>query len=381
MASNRIAALIGMPDVSAHMDLDELRQEVLDKITVSDLLSSYGHKFRKGGGRNELQSKECPRRQDHSSPDAFRFNVVKKRWQCFPCNATGDVFTYVAEMERLDCVSDWRAVLQRSAEIAGVTVTIATPEERARRVEELRAHRLARQQQVDAEEQDQDRRAIQTATAYWNAMRLCDADGERYLGTRGITPSHVVQLGTRLRFDGADHPHRDRWSSDSAPSLALYNLQTNQLDGVVRRRLPSAIEADTSDTRKTKAPTLTGCRGSGAMGNPLSAIRRGQDVIATEGIVDSITSMIAWPDAITIGSNGTGPLANLLAEIARRVVAARGRLLLVPHADEKRQGEDAMRPGVRAAIGAGLRIGFNLKLVDLGTAKDLNEAWTQGWRP
>lgn len=369
-----------MPDDATLPD-HNLRDEVAEKIEVRALLAAYGVKFKNGGGRNELQSKECPRRQDHSTPDAFRFNVIKKRWQCFPCNASGDVFTYVAEMENLDCKSEFPAILKRAAEIAGVTTTIVSAEERVRRAKEMRDQRVARQIQIDAEERDEEYRATSTATAYWNAMRLCDADGERYLRTRGLTPSNVVQLSGRLRFDCSDHPRRDRWSSDGSPSLALYNLQTNQLDGVVRRRLPDVIDLDHEDKRKTKAPTLTGCRGSGAMGNPLSAIRTGCDVIATEGIIDSVTSMIAWPDAVTIGSNGTGPLANVIGEIARRVVAVRGRLLLVPHADEKRQGEDAMRPGVRAAVGAGLRIGFNLKIVDLGSAKDLNEAWTQGWRP
>lgn len=370
-----------MPDDATHTDRNDLRDEVAEKIEVRALLSAYGVKFKAGGGRNELQSKECPRRQSHSTQDAFRFNTIKKRWQCFPCNASGDVFTYVAEMESLSCKSDFPTILQRAAEIAGVTTTIVSAEERARRADEMRDRRVARQIQIDADEQDQEQQAAAIATTYWNAMRLCSADGERYLGTRGISPSHIIQLSGRLRFDCGDHPSRDRWSSDGAPSLALYNLQTDHLDGVVRRRLPDVIEIDHEDKRKTKAPTLTGCRGSGAMGNPLSQIKSGCDVIATEGIIDSVTSMLAWPDAITIGSNGTGPLANVISEIARRVVAVRGRLLLVPHADEKRQGEDAMRPGVRAAISAGLRIGFNLKLVDLGSAKDLNEAWTQGWRP
>jgi len=357
--------------------LGDLRDEVAEKITVKELLGAYGVKYRKGGGRNELQAKECPRRRDHGDY-VFRFNESSKRWQCFTCAAKGDAFTYVAEMEGLDCKRDWPEVLARAARIAGVTPSAEPPQVRQRRIDELRERRAAREQAEHEQAEVDDHKAITIASAYWRALPARHPDGERYLRRRGFTEADIERLSGRVRFDRADLPFRDGWSSDGAPSLAIYDLRGRGVAGVVRRRLPEEIERD---GRVVKAPTLTGCQGSGAMGSPLEDITRSRDVVITEGIADTITAMVAWPGATVIGANGIGPLPTVIAHAARLVRERRGRMLLVPHADDKRQGGIAATAGMRAATSAGLRPGFDVELVELVDAKDLNDAWTSGWRP
>lgn len=349
----------------------ELRDEVLEQISVRDLLSAYGFHHRRGGGKNELQSKECPQRSDHSD-FVFRFNEQNKRWQCFTCASRGDVFTFIAEMEGLSCRDDFPAVLAKAAEIAGVVPSITPPEERARRLADLRAARAERERSQQAEAEADDARAITTASTYWNTLPLRHPAGERYLARRGL------QIHPLIRFDISAHPDRDSWSSDGAPSLAIHDLRNRGISGVVRRRLPDVVA---SDDRGVKAPTLTGCHGNGTMAYPLSSITDDRDVVVVEGIADTMTALFAWPEAIQFGANGIGPLPTIIQLAARAVRAHHGRLILIPQADQRRQGEQAVIPGAKAALAAGLRLGADLVIVDLGRAKDLNDAWCAGWRP
>jgi hypothetical protein len=361
--------------MSALGDLRDLRDEVAEKITAHDLLAAYGVTYRKGGGRNELQAKQCPRRRDHSD-FGFRFNEASKRWQCFPCGIGGDAFTFVAEMEGLDCKTDWRRVLARAAEIAGVTPNTEPTADRRRRMEQLRADRTARDLADRAQAEASDTKAISTASAYWRALKLRDPAGEQYLAQRGVPD--IARMNGRVRFDRTDLPGRDGWSSDGAPSLAIYDLRGRGVAGVVRRRLPSVVERD---PRPVKAPTLTGCQGGGTMAYELADITAGRDVVVTEGIADTITALAAWPAAVVLGANGVGPMPNVVGLAARRVKQHRGLLYVVAHADERRQGETAVIPCTRAALDAGLRMESDLILVDLGNANDLNDAWISGWRP
>jgi len=350
----------------------DLRDEVLEQIQVRELMSAYGFHYRKGGGKNELQSKECSQRSDHSD-FVFRFNEQNKRWQCFTCGTKGDVFTFIAEMERLSCRDDFPAVLARAAEIAGVVPSIVPPEDRARRTEEIRAARAERERSQLAESEADDARAIAAASAYWNALPPAHPAGERYLAKRGLA------LHPLIRFDFANHPSRDTWSSDGAPSLAIHDLRDRGVSGVVRRRLPTVVDACTRGG--VKAPTLTGCHGNGTMAYPTSAISDDRDIVVTEGIADTMTALFAWPEAVILGANGVGPLPTIIQHAARAARQHRGRLLLVPHADQRRQGELAVIPGARAALAAGMRLGADLIIVALGRAKDLNDAWCAGWRP
>lgn len=116
------------------------------------------------------------------------------------------------------------------------------------------------------------------------------------------------------------------------------------------------------------------------MAYALEEIEAEHDVIVTEGIADTVTALVAWPQAVVLGANGTGPLPALIDEIAKRVARARTRMFLVPHADERRQGEIAVVAGIERAISAGLRLGYDVNIIDLGHDKDLNDAWCTGWR-
>jgi hypothetical protein len=354
---------------------DGLRNEVAEKVSVKQVLDAYGIQYRRGGGRNELESRECPSRADHGAL-VLRFNEKKKLWRCWSCNTSGDVFAFVAAIEGWDCKTEWARVLARTAEIAGVVPSIVPAEERAQRLEVFRQARAERERAAVVTAEREDAAAIARASTYWGALPLRHAVGEAYLDRRGV--AEVVERGGLVRFDRPDAPGRDRWSSDGAPSLAVYDLRGRGISGVVRRRLPAFVERD---PRGVKAPSLTGCRGSGTMAYALTEIERGRDVVVTEGIADTITALVAWPDAVVLGANGTGPLPAVIQASARHVARLGVRLLVVPQADEQAQGQDAVTAGLADALAVGLRPGYDLMVVELGHAKDLNEAWCAGWRP
>jgi hypothetical protein len=351
------------------------RNEVAEQITVKALLDAYGLRYRRGGGRHELESNECPARTDHGS-FVFRFNEKKKLWQCLGCATRGDAFGFVAAMEGWDCKADWARVLEQTAQIAGVVPSTVSPQERAQRLAVFRQARADRERAEREAAEREAAAAIARATGYWEALPSRHGAGERYLDRRGV--GNVVELHGRVRFDRTDAPGRDHWSSDGAPTLALHDLHGRGISGIVRRRLPDVVAAD---PRGVKAPSLTGCRGSGTMAHALAEIEPGRDVVVTEGIADTITGLVAWPEAVVLGANGTGPLPTVILESARCVARARGRLFVVPHADERGQGEHAVSAGTKGALAAGLRAGYDLVVVELGNAKDLNDAWCAGWRP
>ena len=112
---------------------------------------------------------------------------------------------------------------------------------------------------------------------------------------------------------------------------------------------------------------------------PGSLEGRAREVVLTEGVMDSITARLAWPYAIVLGAHGAGNMPKV-ARVAAPLVAKLGtRMLVVPHQDKS--GIESARAACVSALDAGLSIRKGtLRIVKTGE-KDLNDAWTRGWRP
>jgi hypothetical protein len=89
--------------------------------------------------------------------------------------------------------------------------------------------------------------------------------------------------------------------------------------------------------------------------------------------------VLAFPGCVVVGANGAARMPHVAAAIAPRLVAARGWLLIVPHADGG-TGEDWAAKAVIAAEQAGLKLDESIHLVDLGAHKDLADAVQAGWQ-
>lgn len=359
---------------NATCDRDDLKREIVERIDVRHLLLTYGCKIKRGGGRNEWQSPDCPHER-HKDADAFRFNEVKKRWQCFKCNVDGDVFTFIALAEGLDCQRDFLRVREIAASIADVDLNAhRTPEWQAAREQRERQREQRFREQMEREERDA-ANAQQRAAGYWDSLLVRHDGGERYLASRGLQASHLVDV---VRFDHVGAAFADPFTADGSPSLRVFDFDHGNVCGIVRRRIPPIAGYKPS----VKAPTLTGTMGTGTMGHRIQDIEPGGEVKVTEGIMDTLTSVDVFPEAVTLGANGTSVLPKVIFYAARRVRQLGARMTIYAHVDAKQQGEKAVLQGVKMAESLGMRFGVDIRVAELGKAKDLNEAWaSRKWRP
>ena len=325
--------------------------EVRHALTARRVLDYYQHPTRRGG-RDELESSACPRRGDHSRR-AFTINLQSGLWRCYPCAIQGDAIALVAEFERIDIRAAFPAVVARAAEIAGVTAQAIPDAERARRREAWRLERQRAEQAAAAQRARRDAEAIPTATRYWAACEHEHARGAQYLAERGLG-------------DAARLVRYDRGS----PAIPLHT-SSGDVRNVVRRRLPELGEP--------KTPGLRDCPTAGTLLGQLAQIRPGVPVVVTEGVADTITAALAWPDGTILGAHGACNLPAVARAAALRAAAVRAPLVLAPHDDAT--GRSAAIEAAHAAIAAGLSLRDGSLVVIRHGEKDLNDAWRSGWRP
>ena len=329
--------------------------EVKSALTAATALSFYGWKFKRSG--DELESAACPQRADHSRR-ALVVNANTGRWQCFPCATAGDLFDFVAAVERLSVRADFPAVLAKAAEIAGVGPSALSAQERAER----RLAWEAKQRQAEEHEAEQRRlrdiAAVPLATAYWESLPSKSSRGFDYLCERRV--QDAILCADLIRFDP---------KHDGSPAIRLFS-STGAVRNVVARRLPELGEP--------KTPGLYQCPSAGTLVDSVTRIEADRDVVLTEGVMDSITARLAWRDAVVLGAHGAGNLPKVAQVAAPLVARARARMLLVPHRD--RRGYETALEACTHAVEAGLSMSKGtLRIVDHGQ-KDLNDAWQRGWR-
>lgn len=316
------------------------------------VLDFYGWKVRRSG--DELESAACPSRSDHSRR-ALVLNANTGRWQCFPCGTSGDLFDFIAEVERL---SDFPSVLEKAAEIAGVGPSQLSDDERRARLEAWQKKQAALEEQERQQKLERNRAAVPIATSYWERLLPSHERGLSYLASRYV--DEVVEIADCVRFDPAH---------DGSPSVPLYN-SAGEVHNVVARRLPELGEP--------KTPGLYRCPSPGTLVGSVTQIESGRDAVVLEGVFDSITARLAWHHAAILGAHAAGNLPKVVQVAAPIVVAKRGRMLIVPHRD--RRGLEVAREAGVIAIEAGLSLRKGtLAIVDHGH-KDLNDAWKAGWR-
>jgi hypothetical protein len=292
------------------------------------------------------------------------FCIGTRGWTCKACGAKGDLMNLLARLASLDVRHDFACVLQLAAAVTGVDAGQLPGEQRAQRVAELRRADEAQREAERVLVQRQRLAARARAGRLWCRLALDHPRGRLYLEQRGLDVDALVRRGV-ARFQ------RFGWRRSDAPgdpTVALYDWDGVCLN-LVRRRVA---------TDEPKAPGQRSMPTDGTLIGRVVQIRPGRDVILTEGVVDSLTAVLAWPDAVVLGAHGAGHLARV-AGVAAPVIRARGsRLLIVPHSD--RVGQDAAVVAATRALDAGLSIGRDLELLELGD-RDLNEAWRAGWRP
>ncbi len=198
----------------------------------------------------------------------------------------------------------------------------------------------------------------------WERCSLRSSAGETYLRARGLDGVVLAERGL-VRF----HP------KSNAPMVPLFDLAIGAaMVNVVRRSLPRDVTAGAPKTfGMRECPTM------GTLVGNVDDIRQGGEVVVVEGVIDSLTAASAWPHATVLGAHGALRIPDVVEEAAARARAKRARLLLAVHADET--GTSYAREAALRALKIGMRLDRDLLLVDHGDAKDLNDAWVDGWRP
>jgi hypothetical protein len=143
----------------------------------------------------------------------------------------------------------------------------------------------------------------------------------------------------------------------------MYDDKGQVLNVELRRRFPQGDAA--------KTPVLYGCPVHGTFVNSLADVTHERIVVVVEGMTDALTARLAWPDVVVLGAHSAGMFATVVEAAARRQPA---RLFAVP--DNDKAGRAALDDArARADV-----LKIPLEVVEVG-AKDLNQAWCDGWRP
>jgi hypothetical protein len=330
---------------------DQIRLE----LGIERVMDQYGLKGVKRGGWYRL--KQCPKCLEKSSSEAIAIQATSGRWlhhgreRNAGGECSGDLFSLVAACEGLDARKDFRTVLDRCAQVAGISAEVSDPESE-RRIQE----RLRQREAEERADQLMRQQAAVSAAAYWDTLFLRHDDGEKYLGRRGLSPSRLI-AAQAVRFNS----HGDicvaiRNASSTVTTVATRHLEPGDRPKVLVRK---------------------GTSTAGGMIDTVADIHHGRDVVVVEGVVDALTARLAWPDAVVLGANGAGNIAPLVRSALSRVKLARSRLILVPHADVA--GIRAVTAAAQAAVAVGLQLDCDLSVVDL-PCPDLNDAWCAGWR-
>jgi hypothetical protein len=337
---------------AGRIEIDDVRSALSAQLVVD----AFGWKVRREGA--ELVSSACPARADHSR-EAFKINSATGRWQCFVCGTAGDLFDFIAGVERWSVRDDFAKVLAKAGEIAGVGPSIADETERAAKRAEFAKRRAEAELRDQEERARRDSQAVPTATAYWNQLPTTHERGLQYLAQRAVDEVREC-FPDLVRFDP---------KHNGSPAIKLYSSD-GSIRNVVARRVPELGEP--------KTPGLKDCPTAGTFINAICQIETDRDVVITEGVVDSLTARLMWHEAIVLGAHGAGNLAKIGSIAAKSAALARTRIIIVPHQDKT--GWETAMAVCRLAVDAGLSFRRGtLHIVQHGH-KDLNDAWRAGWR-
>jgi hypothetical protein len=340
---------------------DHVRNELKAALAraVEDIFERHGARFR-GQGRNRRTS-TCPlRAEPHSRWDAVRV-TADGLWRCEPCGKGGDVFHALAGFLNLDAEKDFPERARAGAELIGfVLEEPADPAEARRRreaFEKAHAERAAARRDREEREAREVAAAIVDAGKLWPRLPTRSEAGEAYLRGRQLDTEVLIRAGA-VRFGRCGDP-----------TVALHDVAGGVVN-VVRRVI------EPGDFKALGRPR---CPNDGTLVGKVTSIEKGSTVVVCEGVVDSLTALLAWPGSVALGAHGAPQYGGVVAMAARRLVkVGGGRLLLAVDHDDA--GDKAYQAGILAILEAELDLD-SVEVAEIGTHHDLNDAWRAGWRP
>lgn len=162
---------------------DSVIQKIKDKLDITDVIGNYCTLQRKG--RDYWAC--CPFHLEKTP--SFQIRVDHQYYKCYGCQKTGDIFSFVMEMEKIS----FGEALERLANKAGVQLpkTAVDPEY------EKRKKTLAKIYEINKE----------AAKFYYNNLRLSQGEvALEYLAKRQLTKETIVKFGLGYSVDHASLP-------------------------------------------------------------------------------------------------------------------------------------------------------------------------------
>lgn len=311
--------------------------------------------------------------------------------RCHACSWGGDLLALVAAFEGLDVKQDFRAVLERAAEIAGVVDDMAfgPPTPRAPRPPPAPRPELA------------ERVESATRRAAWLWARLqplspsaqdggYDRPVERYLRSRGIdcarwshelraTPAAIREDEAR-RVGGDLYTLWAMWSRDTlGVAIPVRHVATGSMTDVRHRVLPAAI--------REGSPKIHGMIGGvtsheneaiACYGRPHEISR--SVVVCCEGWADYLSLAQVFPEYDTIGAVDAGQLVGVVSHAAMHCAETGARLVIACQDDGPRGAADR---SVDAAAAAALHVlpATRIAWLECASRKDVNEILVKDGEP
>jgi len=213
---------------------------------------------------------------------------------------------------------------------------------------------------------------MRTAGCVWKDLRRLHPEGQRYLAiARGLDADELITRDL-VRFGDAGDVYVALWSSGG------------EVRNVVRRCLRG-------DAKVLGWPA---CPTSGTLVGCVGGIGRGTTVVIAEGVIDTLTACLAWPDAVVLGAHGAAEMPTIAKVAAPRVAQLGGELFICAHNDPPRKdgqpgvgqerGDEAMAIAIEAGLvstdAAGEPVA-RVHAVDFGPHKDLNDSYRAGGPP
>jgi hypothetical protein len=297
-------------------------------------------------------------------------NLTSGLWDCKVCGSAGDLLDLVASYSGLSARANFPEALAVAAQITGIqpssganAYAMISTYTRERDASAAKARAAEADKRKHVEE-------MRLAAECWEGLSSTSIIGEAILRERGIADL----IGrTELRF-----------SHIGSLCIRLFGFEGDLVNVIARRpnEIPRTGLAEPwphgAWPGSPKARGLARCGTRGTLIGKLSDIRTHSTVVICEGVVDSLTALVAWPGAIVLGAQSVSQVPTIARIAARIVSAARGRLIVVPDADEA--GAQSRAKTLDSIRDCGLP-SESFQLVDVSPWKDLNEAWSAGWRP
>lgn len=262
----------------------------------------------------------------------------------------GDLLDMIAACERIDRKRELPRLLERAAQIAGMTPNDPDLEYKI-------AERVIADRQRRAKEDAERAAALAEMPAIWASLDRRSLVGERYLQGRGLDPAELRAQGDMVRYNG------------NAIAVAMRSFETGEVVGIQYRG---------TDAKRFHSAEWSDANNSALVGRLAELDPNGVDVaVVTEGLADSLAARLAFPSCAVFGAAGAGNLETVAEAVAARVREIGGWMLLT--VDDDPAGINAAAEAIIAAQEAGLVLDRDLHLVEHG-AHDLADAVQAGWR-